>query len=98
MTVLSTLPSRWRRISAVRWAEFGVDGAEQDGDAARIGSRLRELESDLLDAQRTALIRLHREGKVDNTVMRRVQRLLDLQAEETELLASTGHSDIDDNP
>ncbi|SRR5665213_1014370 len=92
--VCEVLRRRFRR----RWAEFGVDGAEQDGDAARIGSRLRELESDLLDAQRTALIRLHREGKVDNTVMRRVQRLLDLQAEETELLASTGHSDIDDNP
>jgi Na+/H+ antiporter len=87
-----------RRRFRSRWAEFSLDEAEEDGAAARFGSRFRKLESDLVDAQRTALIRLRREGRVDNTVMRRVQRLLDLQSEETELLESTGHSDIAEDP
>jgi CPA1 family monovalent cation:H+ antiporter len=92
--ICDVLRRRFRR----RWAEFGVDEGEEDGAAARFGTRIRKLESELVDAQRTALIRLRREGKVDNTVMRRVQRLLDLQSEETELLESTGHSDIEEGP
>ena len=90
--ICEILRRRFRR----RWAEFGLDGAPEDDGAARFGTRIRELESQLLEAQRTALFRLRREGKVDNTVLRRVQRLLDLQSEETELLATTGHSDIEE--
>jgi CPA1 family monovalent cation:H+ antiporter len=92
--ICEVLRRRFRR----RWTEFGLDAETEDGAAARFGTRIRELESDLVDAQRTALLRLRREGKVDNTVMRRVQRLLDLQSEETELLSSTGHSDIATEP
>jgi CPA1 family monovalent cation:H+ antiporter len=92
--ICDVLRRRFRR----RWAEFGLDEEAEDGAAARFGTRIRRLEADLVDAQRTALIRLRREGKVDNTVMRRVQQLLDLQSEETELLESTGHSDIEGNP
>jgi CPA1 family monovalent cation:H+ antiporter len=92
--ICEVLRRRFRR----RWTEFGLDAGAEDGAAARFGTRIRELESDLVAAQRTALLQLRREGKVDNTVMRRVQRLLDLQSEETELLSSTGHSDIETEP
>jgi CPA1 family monovalent cation:H+ antiporter len=80
-----------RRRFGRRWSEFGADGATNE--AARGAHLYREFEADLIGAQRKALLRLRREGRVDNTVLRRVQRLLDLQAEESELLESTGHSD-----
>jgi CPA1 family monovalent cation:H+ antiporter len=91
--VCEALRRRFRR----RRAEFGLEEEGQDG-AARDASRFRELETELIDAQRAALIELLREGTVDNTVMRRVQRLLDLQQEEMELLAATGHSDMENDP
>jgi hypothetical protein len=48
------------------------------------------------DAQRQELIRLRDEGKIDNTVLRRFQRLLDLESEEIQLLGtSAGHSDVE---
>jgi Na+/H+ antiporter len=88
--VCEILRRRFRR----RWAEFG-EGERNDG-AAHDAAMLRKYESELIDAQRAALIRLRSEGRIDNTVMRRVQRLLDLQSEEAQLLRSTGHADIDD--
>jgi len=47
----------------------------------------------LLDVQRAKLTRLRGEGKIDNTVLRRVQRVLDLQAIDVQLLGATGHPD-----
>ena len=88
--VCEILRRRFRR----RWAEFG--GGEGDGVAAHDAVTLRKFEGELLDAQRAALIRLRSEGRIDNTVMRRVQRLLDLQSEEADLLESTGHADIEE--
>ncbi len=84
-----------RRRFKRRWAEFRDE--RDDGDAARDAGELRRLERDLIEAQRAALIRLRNTGKIDNTVMRRIQRLLDLQLEEMDLLEATGHSqgDID---
>ena len=87
--IAELLRRRFRR----RWSEFGADG--ETGEAARDAHLYREFEADLIDAQRKALLRLRREGRVDNTVLRRVQRLLDLQAEESQLLESTGHTDIE---
>jgi monovalent cation/hydrogen antiporter len=56
----------------------------------------RELERDLIEAQRKAVIALRDQGKIDNTVMRRIQRLLDLETAEIELLGTTGHPDIEE--
>ena len=52
-------------------------------------------ERELLDAQRATLIRLRNDGKVDNTVMRSIQRLLDLEAEEMAILETSGHTESD---
>ena len=81
-----------------RWAEYqDQDADEQDGmeAAARDSAELRRLERELIDAQRKTLIGLRDGGKVDNTVMRRIQRLLDLQVEEMDLLEQTGRTEVD---
>jgi CPA1 family monovalent cation:H+ antiporter len=79
---------------ATRWSEFASQ--EKDGRAARQSDLYRHLSRDLLDSQRQSLIRLRRDGKVDNTVMRRIQRLLDLESEEIDMLESAGHADIEE--
>jgi len=82
------------RFRARMW-EFGA----LEGDAlraARMNEIYRKTACALLDAQRTALIKLRDQGKIDNTVMRRIQRLLDLETVEVQLLASAGgRSDIE---
>jgi CPA1 family monovalent cation:H+ antiporter len=80
-----------RRRFRNRWAEYG-DG-ETRGPAERHSTAFRRAERDLVGAQRKTLIRLRDEGKVDNTVLRRIQRLLDLQVEEMDLLERTGRPD-----
>jgi CPA1 family monovalent cation:H+ antiporter len=78
---------------ASRWTEFTVvqkDGTAHDSDVYRHVSR------ELLEAQRDSLIRLQRERKADNTVLRRIQRLLDLENEEIDMLESAGHPDIEE--
>ncbi|HZT34367.1 MAG TPA: hypothetical protein VFA15_00495, partial [Nitrososphaera sp.] len=77
----------------VRWQEFSGDG---DVKAAQMTALYRRLESELLDAQRKELVRLRDTGKIDNTVMRRIQRLLDLETASVQLLGTTGHSEISD--
>jgi CPA1 family monovalent cation:H+ antiporter len=92
-----TIPKRildhLRARFSVRWAEFGEDGRD---DVARATELYRQVERELLDAERRRLIALRDEGTIDNTVMRRIQRLLDLETEEVELLANTGHSSLKD--
>jgi len=83
-----------RKRFGTRWREF----AETDSQAAEVARNTalyRKLESDLLKAQRTELVELRNSGKIDNTVMRRIQTLLDLETAELELLGSTGHNDAD---
>jgi Na+/H+ antiporter len=77
-----------------RWKEFR--SAEDDPAAARVTALYRQAQCDLLDRQRAKLIELQREGKIDNTVLRRVQRILDLQTIEVQLLGITGHDEIED--
>lgn len=77
-----------------RWMEFSSD--EPDTKHSRFSDRYRHLYRDLLDAQRESLIELRANGNVDNTVLRRIQRLLDLEVEEVDLLESTGRADIED--
>ncbi len=87
--MLAALRERFK----ARWREFG-DGLGAV-DAARSAALYRKLECDLLDVQRNELIALRDRGKIDNTVMRRMQRLLDLETEEIQVLGSTGHTDVD---
>lgn len=79
---------------ANEWSEFST--SEHDREAARESDLYRHLERDLLSTRRTALIELGRNGKVDNTVLRRIQRLLDLESEQIDQLDRTGHADIEE--
>jgi CPA1 family monovalent cation:H+ antiporter len=77
-----------------RWAEFRTE--EVDAAAARLTALYRQAQCELLDVQRKKLIELREQGDIDNTVLRRVQRVLDLQTIEIQLLGTTGHSDIEE--
>jgi monovalent cation/hydrogen antiporter len=81
-----------RRLQA-RWAEFNMSAT--DKQAARLTAQFRESQAALLDTQRAKLIELRQEGKIDNTVLRRLQRVLDLQTVENQLLSTTGHDDLE---
>jgi len=83
-----------RKRFGTRWQEFAAMDS-QAAEVARNTSLYRKLESDLLTAQRVELIALRDRGKIDNTVMRRIQLLLDLETIELEILGSTGHTDAD---
>jgi monovalent cation/hydrogen antiporter len=88
--MLDLLEKRFR----TRWQEFSTTD-RQAHEAARHTALYRQLEGDLLDAQRRALVALRDHGKIDNTVLRRIQTLLDLETAELEILGSTGHTDAD---
>jgi Na+/H+ antiporter len=82
-----------RQRFTIRWSQFGLDGNSANA-AIRLGAQYRELMHAMIDAQRAALIDLRNKGKIDNTVMRRVERLLDLGDEELDLLEKTGQSPL----
>jgi CPA1 family monovalent cation:H+ antiporter len=88
-TILVSLRDRFR----ARWEEFTGGGNDE---AARQTALYRQTECNLLDVQRKELIRLRDESEIDNTVMRRVQRLLDLETSRVQLLGTTGHAEIED--
>jgi CPA1 family monovalent cation:H+ antiporter len=81
-----------RRRFKLRTAEFG-DG---DGKARQLTSLYRKIVVDVLQVERDELYELRRSGRIDNTILRRVQRLLDLETSEMDLLNATGRSDIED--
>lgn len=82
-----------RQRFKTRWAQFALSG---DGRsvASRDSTQYRDVLRAMLGAQRESLIGLRNAGEIDNTVMRRVERLLDLEAEELDLLESTGQADV----
>ena len=82
-----------RRLEA-RLAEFSAAAGETA--ASRTTAAFRRVQRELIAAQRAKLIALREGGKIDNTVLRRLQRVLDLEDVETAVLESTGHSDIED--
>ncbi len=82
-----------QRLEA-RLAEFNPK--TRDVKAAMATAVYRQTQRDLLDTQRRKLIELGEKRKIDNTVLRRIQRVLDLQTIEIELLNTTGHSDLDE--
>ena len=71
--------------------EFGAAG----DDAAHPMRLYRQALCTVLEAQRHEVVRLRGEGRIDNTVFRRIQRLLDLETARMELLGTTGQSDIE---
>jgi CPA1 family monovalent cation:H+ antiporter len=91
-SVPSSILELQRKRLRARYAEFG----ESAEDAAETTAAFRRVERRLLDTQRKRLIELRAKGKIDNTVMRRVLGVLDLQAVEIGLLASTGHENIEE--
>lgn len=82
-----------RRLEA-RLAEFSSDGDRTR--AAQITAMFRQAQNELIAAQRTKLIQLRRQGRIDNTVLRRLQRTFDLESVELQVLDSTGHADIEE--
>jgi monovalent cation/hydrogen antiporter len=78
-----------------RWQEFAASDSQAAVEAARSTALYRKLESDLLNAQRKELFALRDHGKIDNTVMRRIQTLLDFETAELDILGSAGHTDAD---
>jgi monovalent cation/hydrogen antiporter len=88
-TLLEVLRGRFR----ARWDEFGGDA--HNDRAARLTAEYRRLQCELLQVQRTELIRLREEGTIDNTVLRRIQRVLDLQTAEVEILGTTGQPNLE---
>ena len=79
---------------AARWDQFGGDA--QNEKAARLTAAYRKTQCELLEVQRNELIRLRDTGEIDNTVMRRMQRALDLQTAEVEILGTSGGVDVQD--
>jgi Na+/H+ antiporter len=78
-----------------RLAEFSTLAG--DRSLAKASDQYRHLTNDLLMAQRSELNSLAKQRKIDNTVMRRILRLLDFEAEEIAILEMTGHSDLDED-
>lgn len=88
--LLDHLRARFRS----RWSEFASN--DRDGAAARKTALYRKTECELLNVQREKLIELRAQRSIDNTVMRRIQRLLDLETAELQVLGSTGHPAIEE--
>jgi CPA1 family monovalent cation:H+ antiporter len=82
-----------QRLEA-RFAEFTSDG--RSTRAAQTTASFRRVQRELVAAERAKLIHLRASGKIDNTVLRRLQRVFDLEALEAEVLDSTGHSDLEE--
>jgi monovalent cation/hydrogen antiporter len=82
-----------RRLEA-RYAEFA---SPKDVRAARTTAEFRELQGLIVDARRDKLLELRAKGKIDNTVFRRLQRVLDLQDLEVDLIETAGHSDLEED-
>jgi CPA1 family monovalent cation:H+ antiporter len=82
-----------RRLEA-RYEEFT---SPKDMRAARRTAEYRELQTLIVQAQRKKLLELRAKGKVDNTVFRRLQRVLDLRDLEVELSETAGHSDLEED-
>ncbi len=71
---------RMRALLGYRKRRFAArfDG-EDDGGFEKRSLNYQHLQREMLEAQREALVQLRREGQIDDEVMRRVQRDLDLE-------------------
>jgi monovalent cation/hydrogen antiporter len=76
-----------------RLAEFAGDEAP---NAARKTAAFRRAQQEIIVAERAKLIALRDQGKIDNTVLRRLQRVFDLESVELQVLDTTGHVELED--
>jgi monovalent cation/hydrogen antiporter len=67
--------------------------AMEGSHAKRLTALFREAQGAVVEAQRAKLAALRNQGKIDNTVQRRLTRVLDLQTVEVALLESVGQYD-----
>jgi monovalent cation/hydrogen antiporter len=77
-----------------RLTEFTSQGATTR--AGRKAALFRQVQSDVIQAQRSKLIELRARGKIDNTVLRRLQRVFDLGTVEIQVLDATGQIDLEE--
>jgi monovalent cation/hydrogen antiporter len=77
-----------------RLAEFTEEGHATP--AARKTAAFRQIQREIIAAERAKLIELRERGKIDNTVLRRLQRVFDLEAVELQVLESTGHMELEE--
>jgi len=76
-----------------RLAEFAGDEAP---NAARKTAAFRRAQQEIIAAERAKLIALRDQGEIDNTVLRRLQRVFDLESVELQVLDTTGHMELED--
>ena len=83
-----------RRRLQGRLTEFTAEGrATKEGFKAAL---FRQVQCEVIDAERAKLIDLRARGKIDNTVLRRLQRVFDLGQVEIQVLDSTGQIDLEE--
>jgi Na+/H+ antiporter len=82
-----------RRLQA-RLEEFTAEGGS--AKAARTTALFRQAQRELIEAQRAKLIELRAKGKIDNTVLRELQRVFDLESIEMQALDETGRPDVEE--
>ena len=82
-----------RRLQA-RLEEFTAEGGS--AKAARTTALFRQAQRELIEAQRAKLIELRAKGKIDNTVLRQLQRVFDLGSIEVQALDETGRPDLEE--
>jgi Na+/H+ antiporter len=76
------------------WRQVEFAGEEADDETICFAERYRDVERRLIDAQRGEIIRLRSAGEIDNTVMRRIQALLDHEQQEIELIGDSGRVNV----
>jgi CPA1 family monovalent cation:H+ antiporter len=76
-----------------RLAEFAGGEATK---AARKTAAFRRAQQEIIAVERTKLIALRNQGKIDNTVLRRLQHVFDLESVELQVLDTTGHVELED--
>src|SRR5579862_1608182 len=83
-----------RRRLETRATEF--DAEAKVSSAPRKTALFRQAQRELIEAQQRKLIALRDKGKIDNTVLRRLLRIFDLETVELQALDSTGQIDLED--
>lgn len=79
----------WRRRYERKRDRFG-DGDRTDAVASDVEDSENATERAILSAERNALLDLRREGKIDNTILRRLQVSLDMQETQADRFAGDG--------
>ncbi len=83
-----------RRRLEGRLTEFTPEG--RSTNAGYKAALFRQVQCDVIEAERAKLIELRARGKIDNTVLRRLQRVFDLGSVEIQVLDSTGQIDLEE--